>query len=100
MTCYLCGNCPKIVSTDGNTKDSIKVNKNMVFDYDDDESEIPDLPQFTDDLIEEVLCSALFQHKSEKGSIQNQSLKALTHLSGSFIWDYFPIIKVFLQLNF
>ena len=24
VTCYLCGNSPKLVSTDGNTKDSIK----------------------------------------------------------------------------
>ena len=24
VTCYLCGNCPKIVSTDGNAKDTIK----------------------------------------------------------------------------
>ena len=37
----------------------------MKFDY-DDASDIPDLSVFTDELIEEVLCSALFQHKSEK----------------------------------
>ena len=66
VTCFLCGNCPKIVSTDGNTKDSIKVKKNMVYDYDDN-SDIPDLDRFTEELIEELLCSALFQHKSEKG---------------------------------
>lgn len=65
VTCWLCGNCPKCVSTDGNTKDSIKVQSNMVFDY-EDEGIIPDLNEFTDELIEEVLCSAFFQHKSEK----------------------------------
>ena len=37
----------------------------MVYDYEDD-SEIPDLSEFTEDLIEDVLCSALFQAKSEK----------------------------------
>ena len=65
VTCLLCGNCPKIVCTDGNTKDSIKVAKNMIFDY-DDESEIPDLDDFKDDLIEDILSKAMFQHKSDK----------------------------------
>ena len=65
VICWICGNCPKSVSTDGNTKDSLKVSKRMVYDY-DDTSDIPELLKFTDELIEEVLCSALFQYKSEK----------------------------------
>ena len=64
VVCYLCGNCPKICCTDGNTKNSIHVGANMVFDY-EDEGEIPSLPQFTGNLIEEVLCSAFFQFKTE-----------------------------------
>ena len=73
VTCFLCGNSPKVVSTDGNTKDSIKVQRNMVYDY-EEMSEIPDMAKFTDDLVEEVLISAFFQHKSEKGIFQNQNL--------------------------
>ena len=67
VICWLCGNCPKGVATDGNTKDSLKVNSRMVYDY-DDLSEIPSLNQFTDELIEEILCSAFFQFKTEKAT--------------------------------
>lgn len=49
---------------------SFKVTRNMVYDY-QSESEIPDLAKFTDELIEEVLVSAFFQHKSEKEIFQN-----------------------------
>ena len=35
----------------------------MVYDYDDD-SEIPDFSEFRDELIEELMCSALFQQKT------------------------------------
>ena len=65
VTCLLCGNCPKIVCTDGNTKDSIRVTHKMEYNY-DDESEIPNLDKFKDDLIEDVLSTALFQHKTDK----------------------------------
>ena len=65
VSCLLCGNCPPIVSTDGNTKDSIKVSHKMIYDY-DDMTEIPDFSLFKDELIEELLCSAMFQHKSNK----------------------------------
>ena len=47
VLCYLCGICPKIVSTDGNTKDSIRVRKNMSFDY-EDASDVTDLMSFKD----------------------------------------------------
>ena len=43
----------------------IKVTRNMVYNY-EDHSEIPDLDTFTDELIEDILCSAFFQHKSDK----------------------------------
>ena len=55
----------------------------MVYNY-EDESEISDLSQFTDELIEEVLCSALFQHKSEKESLQNQKQKFRFLASSAF----------------
>ena len=64
MICFLCGLCPNIISTDGNTKDSIKVNRKMQYDYSDN-SEIPDFCDFKDGLIEELLCTALFQQKSK-----------------------------------
>ena len=35
----------------------------MVYDYNDD-SEIPDFSEFRDELIEELMCSALFQQKT------------------------------------
>ena len=65
VTCYICGNCPKSVSTDGNTKDSIKKQSNMIYDYDDD-AEIPPLATFVEELTVEVLCSAFFQMKTGK----------------------------------
>ena len=37
----------------------------MIYDYEDD-SEIPDMDTFTNELIEEVLCSAFFQVKTKK----------------------------------
>jgi hypothetical protein len=74
VTCYLCGNSPKIVSTDGNTKDSIKVTPNMIYDYTVD-GEIPDLDTFNNELIEEVLCSAFFQVKTKKVGHKNQFIE-------------------------
>ena len=65
VTCLICGNCPKIVCSDGNTKDSIKVSENMEYIY-EDESEIPNLDDFKNDLIEDVFSKALFQQKSDK----------------------------------
>ena len=37
----------------------------MIYDYTDD-GEIPDFDTFTNELIEEVLCSAFFQVKTKK----------------------------------
>ena len=65
VICYYCGNCPKIVSTDGNTKDSIKVQTNMVYDYEDTKEILP-LAEFIEDLTVEVFCSSFFQMKTEK----------------------------------
>ena len=46
-------------------QDSIRVSRNMEYNY-EDTSEVPDVQQFKEELIEELLKSAFFQHKSEK----------------------------------
>lgn len=85
VTCYLCGCSPKIVSSgmffsivsmivsfciyvlfvDGNTKDSIRVTNNMIYNYEGNDS-IPDLETFRQELLIEVLMSTFFRHISEK----------------------------------
>ena len=37
----------------------------MVYDY-DDSSDIPELSHFVDELVEEMLCSALYRHNSQR----------------------------------
>lgn len=62
VICYFCGNCPKHVSSDGNTKDSIPIKQNMVFDHDDD-SEIPDLESFKLKCAKQLFRTAVFQNE-------------------------------------
>ena len=42
----------------------------MVYDY-EEISEIPDLAKFTDELVQDILVSAMFRQKSEKEIFQN-----------------------------
>ena len=65
VACYVCGNSPKICCTDGNTKDSIKVRTNMEYNY-EDTSEVPNLEDFKEDLIEDIFKSVLFQQKMDR----------------------------------
>ena len=51
--------------TDGNTKDAIRVTRNMEYNY-SSEAEIPDLQEFLDDLVLEILMSVFFQYRSDK----------------------------------
>ena len=65
VTCLICGNSPKICSTDGNTKDSIKVRSNMEYNY-EDTTEVPNLNDFKEDLIEDIFMSVFFQQKMDR----------------------------------
>ena len=49
---------------DGNTKDSIRVSRSMVYNY-DDVAPIPDLETFRSELVTDLLMSMFFQHRSE-----------------------------------
>ena len=51
--------------SDGNTKDTIRISRNMTYNY-DTQQPIPDLQDFLDDLVVEVLITVFFQQSSEK----------------------------------
>ena len=65
VTCMHCGICPKIVNSDGNAKDSIKIFDNMVFDY-EDHSEPPNLDEFKLDLVSTSLKRSFYQNEPPK----------------------------------
>jgi hypothetical protein len=54
-----------IFASDGNTKDSIRVNRNMVYNY-ETMNPVPDLNTFRTELVTELLMSVFFQHRSER----------------------------------
>ena len=62
VMCLICGRSPKIVNSDGNAKDCIKVTKNMIYDF-KDESEPMELHDFKTKLIISVFKSAFFQNE-------------------------------------
>ena len=62
VMCLICGACPKIVNSDGNAKDTIKVTDNMKFIY-EDESDPPTLENFKADLVQTVLKKSFFQNE-------------------------------------
>ena len=57
----VCGNCPKVINSDGNAKDSLTVTENMVYDY-TDQSDPPDLESFKLELVQECLKRSFFQN--------------------------------------
>ena len=60
-----CGVCPKVVNSDGNAKDTIKVHDNMIFDN-KDTSEPPNLNDFKLELVSTSLKSAFYQKEPPK----------------------------------
>jgi hypothetical protein len=60
VMCLVCGNCPKIVNSDGNAKDSLKVSENMQYDYEDN-SDPPNLDIFKQELVQESLKRSFYQ---------------------------------------
>ena len=58
--CLVCGNCPKIVNSDGNAKDSLTVYENMQYDYEDN-SDPPNLEIFKQELVQESLKRSFYQ---------------------------------------
>ena len=65
MPSLVCGNCPKIVNSDGNAKDSVKVRENMIYDY-NDHSDPPDLETFKQELVQMLLKKSFFQNEPKK----------------------------------
>ena len=65
VICLICGVCPKVVNSDGNAKDTLRITDNMVFEY-DDKSDIPDLESFKQGLIVESLKRSFFQNVAPK----------------------------------
>ena len=53
-----------LIYVDGNTKDSIRVSRNMVYKY-DTVKPVPDLQSFLSELAIETLMSVFFQYRSE-----------------------------------
>ena len=60
-----CGNCPRIICTDGNAKDSIRIRKNMILNY-QDQSPIPAFNDFKHELVEDIFRQAFIQEKKTK----------------------------------
>ena len=65
VICMICGVCPKVINTDGNAKDTIKVTQNMVYDY-TDTSSVPDLETFKRELIQQTFKKSFFQREPPK----------------------------------
>ena len=65
VICMHCGVCPKVVNSDGNAKDTIKVHDNMIFDN-KDTSEPPNLNDFKLELVSTSLKSAFYQKEPPK----------------------------------
>lgn len=65
VLCLVCGNCPKIINSDGNAKDTLKVTENMVYNYEDN-SDPPDLETFKQELVVECLKRSFFQNVPKK----------------------------------
>ena len=65
VTCMHCGICPKVVNSDGNAKDTIKVKDNMEFDY-EDTSEPPDLNEFKIEVVMTSLKRSFYQKEPPK----------------------------------
>ena len=60
--CLLCGYCPKIINSDGNAKDSIKITSNLKFNYKDN-SDPPALEDFKTQLILHLFKTAFWQNE-------------------------------------
>ena len=60
--CLLCGNCPKIVNSDGNAKDSIQITPNLKYDYKDN-SDPPELADFQTQLILHLFKTSFWQNE-------------------------------------
>ena len=66
VVCVTCGMTPKIVMSDGNSKDTIQVTKHMVYNF-EETSTIPSLEDFVESLAKQLLRSSYFQdEKKEK----------------------------------
>ena len=65
VTCMHCGVCPKVVNSDGNAKDSIKVRTNMIFDY-EDTAEPPNLNEFKVEVVKTSLKRSFYQKEPPK----------------------------------
>ena len=65
VICLHCGICPKLVNSDGNAKDTIKVYDNLIFDN-NDTSEPPNLDDFKNELVSALLKSAFYQKEPPK----------------------------------
>ena len=63
--CLVCGSCPKIVSSDGNSKDTIHLTENLVYDFDSTE-DVPSLYDFKTRLARQMLRSSFFQNEEKE----------------------------------
>ena len=65
VICLICGVVPKIINSDGNAKDSLRITENMVYDY-EDQTTPPDLETFKQMLVRECLKKSFFQNQPMK----------------------------------
>ena len=68
VVCLICGFCPKILCSDGNSKDTISITKNLIYDFErgSEEIEVPELQEFKTRLAKQMLRSSFFQHEKKE----------------------------------
>ena len=63
--CLVCGLCPKIVCSDGNSKDTIHIKDNLVYDFESNDN-IPSLHEFKLKMVKQMLRSGFFQNEKKE----------------------------------
>ena len=63
--CLVCGLCPKIVCSDGNSKDTIHITDNLIYDFESTE-DIPSLEDFKIRMLKQMLRSSFFQNERKE----------------------------------
>ena len=63
--CLVCGLCPKIVCSDGNSKDTIHITDNLVYDF-ESTKDIPSLEDFKIRMLKQMLRSSFFQNERKE----------------------------------
>lgn len=66
VICLICGYAPKMVLSDGNSKDTISVTPNMIYTFEETGEAVPDLEVFKTRLAAQMMRSAFFQNEKKE----------------------------------